>query len=553
MYKKNSIINIGDLMKKESFLKGALISTVCIILSKILGIIYVIPFHAVIGEKGGALYSYAYTIYNLFLTLSTVGLPLAISKIVSEYNTLDYQDAKKRSYKIALRFTLCLSIVSSISLFIFAPVISSLIKGGVEGGNSVSDIVFVLRIASTAIFFATILSTTRGYLQGHRYISVSSISQIIEQFVRVLIIIFGSYVGIKLFGLKEAVGIAVFGATAGAMIAYVYLKFKIKKIRSNSNYVIKNEERKISNKYLFRKLIKYTIPFVMTSVIASLYDTVDTFTIVKGLIKYGNMDVDSAEAVLGIIATWGNKLNMIVTSIASGIVVSLLPNLTSDFVAKNMKGVNEKIIKTFELLLYLVIPMAVGLSVLSTPVWKTFYGNSELGPSVFKFSVFVAIFSSTFINVNVVMQSLNRYKTVFISLISGVLFKAIFNVPLIYLYSRIGITPYYASISATIIGFSISILISLIDLKKNFGIKYNRLIKNVIICILSILVVVVLIKILSLFIVFSSLSRVKSIFLVAICSIIGALIYFILTYKNKVFETVFGKNVIKKIPFLKGV
>lgn len=538
-------------MKKESFLKGALISTVCIILSKVLGIVYVIPFHAVIGEKGGALYSYAYTIYNLFLTLSTVGLPLAISKIVSEYNTKDYQDAKKRSYKIAFKFTLCLSLISSISLFIFAPFISSLIKGGVEGGNSIEDIVFVLRVASTAIFFATILSTTRGYLQGHRFISASSISQIIEQFIRVLIIIFGSYVGIKFFGLKEAVGIAVFGATVGSMVAFVYLRLKMKKTNMDKDYSVKREENKITNKYLFKKLIKYTIPFVMTSVIASLYDTVDTFTIVKGLVKYGNMDVDSAEAVLGIIATWGNKLNMIVTSIASGIVVSLLPNLTSDFVAKNMKGVREKIIKTFELLLYLVIPMAVGLSVLSTPVWKTFYGNSELGPNVFKFSVFVAIFSSTFINVNVIMQSLNRYKTVFISLVSGVLFKAIFNIPLIYLFSKTGITPYYASISATIIGFSISIMISLNDLKKNFDIKYNELIKNVIICVLSIMVVALLIKISSLFISFNNLSRIKSIILIGISSILGALIYFYLTYKNKVFETVFGSEILKKIPFLK--
>lgn len=78
-------------MKKESFLKGALISTMCIVFSKILGIIYVIPFHNRIGEKGGALYSYAYTIYNLFLTLSTVRLPLAISKTgIFDKNDPDY-------------------------------------------------------------------------------------------------------------------------------------------------------------------------------------------------------------------------------------------------------------------------------------------------------------------------------------------------------------------------------------------------------------------------------------------------------------------------------
>ena len=68
-------------MKKNTFVKGALITTIGIILTKILGIIYVIPFHAIIGDEGGALYGYAYTIYSTFLSISTVGIPLAISKL----------------------------------------------------------------------------------------------------------------------------------------------------------------------------------------------------------------------------------------------------------------------------------------------------------------------------------------------------------------------------------------------------------------------------------------------------------------------------------------
>lgn len=537
-------------MKKESFLKGALISTICIVLSKVLGIIYVIPFHAVIGDKGGALYSYAYTIYNLFLTLSTVGLPLAISKMVSEYHTLDYQDTKNRAYKIAYYFTMTMSIVCSVLLFIFAPQITQLIKGGVDGGNSIGDIIFVLRIASTAIFFATILSSTRGYLQGHSYISVSSYSQIIEQFIRVIIIIFGSYFGYKYLGLKEAVGIAVFGATVGSIVALIYLKFKTKGMHKPKNYVIKREEKRITNKYLLQKLIKYTIPFVVTSIIASLYATVDTFTIVKGLVKYSNMNADGAEAVLGVIATWGAKLNMIVTSIASGIVVSVLPNLTSDFVAKDYVNIRKKVIKTLELLLYLVIPMAIGLSALATPVWKIFYGNSTLGPKVFQYSIFMSIFSSLFINVNVIMQSLNRYKTVYISLLSGILFKSIANIPLIMIFSKIGIPAYYGPITATILGYSISVIISLIDLKKNFKVKYNELIKNVIICTLSILIVAVLIKIFGILVPLKNTGRFLSIIIVSISAIIGGGIYFILTYKNNVFQKVFGTNLLKKIPLL---
>ena len=90
-------------MKKETFLKGAFIATICIIFSKVLGVLYVIPFHAIIGERGGALYGYAYSLYTLFLTLSTVGIPLAMSKMISEYDTLGYHHTKARAYKIAYR------------------------------------------------------------------------------------------------------------------------------------------------------------------------------------------------------------------------------------------------------------------------------------------------------------------------------------------------------------------------------------------------------------------------------------------------------------------
>lgn len=81
-------------LKKSSFLEGAFIATFCIIVTKILGILYVIPFYKIIGEQGGTLYGYAYNIYNVFLILSSAGIPLAISKLTSEYNTLNEQTKK---------------------------------------------------------------------------------------------------------------------------------------------------------------------------------------------------------------------------------------------------------------------------------------------------------------------------------------------------------------------------------------------------------------------------------------------------------------------------
>ena len=104
-------------MRKNSFMHGAFIATLGIVITKIIGILYVIPFYSIIGEKGGALYGYAYNIYNIFLNISTAGIPMAISKIISEYNALGLYGDKERAFKIGKKMAIGLSIICFIILF----------------------------------------------------------------------------------------------------------------------------------------------------------------------------------------------------------------------------------------------------------------------------------------------------------------------------------------------------------------------------------------------------------------------------------------------------
>ena len=101
-------------MKKNNFLQGAIVATLSIIICKILGLLYVIPFYSIIGTQGGALYSYAYSIYSIFLSLSTCGIPIAVSKLVSEYNALKEYINKEVVYKIALKIMVSIGILSFI-------------------------------------------------------------------------------------------------------------------------------------------------------------------------------------------------------------------------------------------------------------------------------------------------------------------------------------------------------------------------------------------------------------------------------------------------------
>ena len=240
-------------MKKSGFVNGALITTLGIVIAKILGIVYVIPFHAIIGDEGGALYGYAYTIYALFVSLASAGVPLAISKLVSEYQAMGYYKAKKRVFILCRQIALLLGFISFVIILVTAPFLAKAVLGDVVGGSSIKDVTFVIRVIGTAILIVPTLSIYRGYFEGHRLFTPPSVSQVIEQIIRVLIIIFGSYMAIKLFklDLSSAVGVALMGATIGAIASYIYLVEKRIKNKKVFNEKIRTvNEPNISNKVI---------------------------------------------------------------------------------------------------------------------------------------------------------------------------------------------------------------------------------------------------------------------------------------------------------------
>lgn len=541
----------SDKLKTNSFIEGAFIATLCIIISKILGIIYVIPFYAIIGEKGGALYGYAYSLYTIFLAISTVGLPLAVSKIVSEYNTLGYYQAKKRVYNIAVKIILFMSIISFLLLFIGAPLLAQAIMGDVTGGNSKEDITLVLRVSSLAIIFVAHLSVLRGYLQGHKFISVSSISQVVEQFARVILIIFGSFIALKILhlDLPIAVSVAVFGATAGAIAAIIYLKFKMNKDKMDEKS--SKDEVEITNKDIVKKLVQYALPLIVISIVTSSYEIVDTMTIVKTLVNQASFTAKEAESVISVISTWGSKFNMIVTSVATGIIVSLIPNITSSNVKKDNKDVANKINQTIQIILLVALPMTVGISFLATPIWGIFYGYSSVGPTVIKFSIFTAFTACLSTSMIMTSQALNEYKLVFTSLISGIILKICLNVPLMIMFYKIEIYPYYGAILSTIIGSLVVTIINLIWLNKTRKINYYSTLKQfgkVLICLTFMLVVMF---ILTMFIPLDIKNRLVSMVVIIVYTLMGMISYLFLAHKLNLIKETFENNIYQKIPFIK--
>lgn len=460
-------------MKKNSFIGGAFIATLGIIIVKVIGLLYVIPFNLIIGEQGGALYGYGYNIYNLFLSISSAGFPFAISKLTSEYSALGLKKAVYDTYKIATRIVFILSLVIFLILFIFAPQIGKLIIGEVTGGNTYEDIAYVIRMVSFAILVIPFLAVTKGYLQGHKYIAPTSISQIIEQIVRVVVILVGSYLTIKVFNgkLRTAIGIAMSGAFFGGLSAYIYLKIKIKKSKILNEKVEDNSG--VSLAEIVKKILKYSIPFIIISLVYNLYNTVDMILVSRTMNDILRFPVSVTESVVSVFTTWGVKLNSILLAITTGLTTSLIPNIVISYTKGNMNDVNNKFNKALQCILLIIVPLTIFLSMLVEPVWTLFYGNSTYGPIVYKIFVFSALFGGFYSIVVNTLQGLNKYKLVIITVFIGLLINTILDVPFMLIMNNLGYNVSYGAVIAALFGYSTSIIISLVVLNKKYGFKFS--------------------------------------------------------------------------------
>ena len=531
-------------MKKNSFIEGTIVATMGIFLVKVIGIIYVIPLNAIIGEQGGALYGYGYTIYQLFLSISSAGFPFAISKITSEYNALGYKKAISNTYKISLRLISVISILIFLILFIFAPQIGKLIIGTATEGNTYQDIGYVIRMVSFAILVVPFLGVTKGLLQGYKYITPYSISQVIEQVVRVIIILVGTYVSLKVLHLplKVGVGIAVSAAFFGGLAAYIYLKIKIKK----ANLLPKNvadDEVLISSKEIIRKILMYSIPFIMISLVNNLYTTVDMILLSRTMNDLLHLKSSIVDSIVGVYTTWGIKLNNIILAVSTGLVTSLIPNIVTSFTKKDMKDVNDKFNKAIQCVLLVIVPMTIFLSLLVHPVWTLFYGKSYYGPIVYQYFVYTALFGGVYTIIVNTLQGINKYKLVIATVMVGLITNAILDVPLMLLFDKMGMNVSYGAITAALIGYTLSTITSLSILKRKYLFRFDQTFKKLPKYLFSWLCFILSIYLMKLFIPTNLPGRFIQIPILMVYGVVSFIIYIYINYKNGNIKSVFGNKI----------
>ena len=222
---------------------------------------------------------------------------------------------------------------------------------------------------------------------------------------------------------------------------------------------------------------------------------------------------------------------MIIISVAIGFVTSLIPHITANYVKNDLDAVHTKINQAIEMLLLIVLPMTLGLTFLAQPVWVIFYGYNELSISVFTLYAIQALtYSLHWLLINV-MQSLNKSKVTLMTLIAALVFKIIFNVPIMKFLPTIGIEAYQGATITTLLCQIGSIIFILLYLKKAINIKYKPILGNVGKIIFSSLMMMMVLILFTIIVDINVKTRVSAVMICVIYATVGMTVYGLLTYK----------------------
>lgn len=460
----------------SKLVRGSLLLTAATFLSKFLGLIYLIPFNALVGTEGGALYNIAYVPYNIMLSIATVGIPLAMSKTISKYNALGDYATGRRTFKHGTLLMFVTGFISFLILFLGAELLANIWTAGntdPSKGPTIEDVVLVIRAVSFALIIIPSMSIMRGFFQGHESMGPSALSTVTEQIVRIAFVLVSVFVVIVILDgtIATAVGFATFGAFVGAVGSWVILLWYWKKRKPHLDKLLERQryDSERSTKDIFKEMFSYAGPFIIVGLATSLYQLVDLFTFQRAMLAAG-YEGDSL-SLLGAINTYAHKIVIIPGTLATGLSLAILPALTRTYAQKNIEETHQQINQALQIVIVLVIPAVIGIVCLADVFYASLYGlkDIEITGELLAWYAPVGLFFALFTVSASMLQGINQQNFTVLSLMAGLLVKILLNSVLIQWFGAKGL------IIGTGIAVVIAVSSNLFRLKKSVDFSFRKI------------------------------------------------------------------------------
>lgn len=458
--------------KKPSFLMNVLTIIFAQIAVKLLGVVYrmVITNIDGFGDVGNGYYNFGYQIYTLLLAISSIGIPNAISKLVSERCALDDFKGAMRIFKTALALFSIIGAFFSVVMYFGAEFIATNIFDAPLS-------VYTIRALSPALIFVSVSSVIRGFFAGQQNMRATNRSQVLEQFLKCISSIL---IVLALVGAKPEYMAA--GATLATTIStflsclYLFLFYKLNSKSLKEKISVAPPSKIKGNFFRISKIILLvSIPISLSAIVASLNRVIDIMTVVRS-VKVALAPQFTSEALLnseavrlsGILSKADVLINLPL-ALNTAFSTVLVPTIAGALAVKDYKTATGKI--SFSLLISIVIalPCSAGYMVLAKPILELIYPNASDGALLFSMVAPTVFFSAMSQTIYGSLQGMGKIYIPALSVFLGGLAKIILNLTLIPNPS-IGI---YGAPIGSIACQSIAFFVSFYVLRKNLTFKLD--------------------------------------------------------------------------------
>ena len=462
--------------RKNSFMNNVAAILGSQFLIKILGLAYNLIIINIpgFGDIGNGYRTAGFQIYTMLLAISSVGIPNAISKLISEKLALEDEAGAERIFRTAMTLFAGIGLAASLLLYWGADFIARTVV-------QMDGVQLTLRALSPSIFFVCLSSVMRGYFLGHHTVAANNRSQLLEQvFKAVLTVLFVmalSHFTAAVMAAGANAATAVSTALSCGYLAVVLTLYRRKNRVARPGRLEKGERRRIC-----RQILSLSVPISLSAIITTVSRVIDTATISRG-IKAAFATGIPGEAGIPTMArleayavelngmlTKGDNITNLPLALNIAFATVLVPTISAALVKGDRKTAGQKISYSFLISTLIILPCAAGLIVLAKPFFLLLYPNAPEGAGILRIAAVALIFTALDQTINGSLQGLGRVRVPAIGLFCGAVVKLILNLILIRIPS---INVYGAAISSVACHL-VAFLICFTALRRSIPLKMKR-------------------------------------------------------------------------------
>ena len=387
---------MSDTSKKQSFLHGTMLLAMATAIVKVIGALYKIPLNAIIGEQGFGYYSTAYEIYTVLLMISTAGLPVAMSRMISQASSLGNYRQVRKIYTVSRTIFLSLGLIGTLLMTVFCKQLAAF--------QEQPDAWAAIGTLGPCCFLICLMSTYRGFFQGQSNMIPTSVSQVLEAVCKLIVGIAAALL-IKFYwhSIPLAAGGAIFGVTMSCLLSSFYLNHCFRKAFKTLPIT---DEPVDSGKDIAKGLLAIAIPITIGSAGLQILTVLETKIYMSQLLNFLTQDqADTQKGIYNMTQTIFNMPCAFITPITISIIPAITAQITSGD-AKSARSTEESAVRVTGLI---SAPCAVGLAVLAEPVTGLLGGYTGeklvLATSLMTVLGICIVFNALVLLTNAIMQA----------------------------------------------------------------------------------------------------------------------------------------------------